>query len=42
MYYEWFKGNSRRKLYIFHRDYFTFYNHVWNLDSVTQFWHNLQ
>ena len=37
MQYEWCNGNSRCKLYIFHRDYFTFYNRVWNGNLGTNF-----
>ena len=34
MYYEWFKGNSSTS-FIFHKDYFAFYNRDWNSNTRT-------
>ena len=36
LHYEWCKDNSRRK-FLFHRNYFTFYNRDWNSNSQTNF-----
>ena len=32
-----FKDNNRRKLCVFHKDYFTFYNQDWNSNSEINF-----
>ena len=34
---QWFRGNNRRNLRVFHKDYFTFYNRGWNSKLETNF-----